>query len=392
MATRVGESCLLGVNPVAVGGDERGQSTDKVMAGSFAEFLHIEHEAGKAGQVRVGGRGRHVGEGNLVGGHRFGTHFYRPHRRVRGGGDVNACSMADSELRELPVGHGEAALFRTVGLVAATHRFRARQEHRVTLLTLERQLDLEKPGSVTERGWLRLSVDQEQRDEPVTVVTAGTAAQEHPGVVVVELLRLDVALMKGDSGLPARGLATPEHRRTGVRLTGDPLVAGPGRDGDELSCVAADVDRATEGRRGEARDVRRGRLGRWVTRVYVVSRGSLVLIIWLDGGALRRQAAEEVSVGGGFPAEFLIFPAERAVQVGDDHAEQFVPDDVRRRRLKHGALDFFWHGTPSGDESTGRVRYIGPNSLWKDSSVLFNVIPAGTSAPACCRHMFPAGQ
>ena len=254
--------------------------------------------------------------------------------------------MTGSELRGLPVGHGEAALFCAVSRVAAAHRVRTRQEHGLAVRTCDDQFDLEQPCCVAECRWLRLSVDQEQRDEPVAFVPSCPAPQQDLGVLVVEPFWLDVAVVECDRNLPAGRLTPPEHRRAGVGLAGNALVAGPGRGSGEGRGPASNADGAPERGRRQARDVGRYGLGRWVGGIQVVTGRILVLVVGLDHRALGREPAQKVALGGRLPAELLVLPAERAVQVRDDQPLQFVPDSGRRRPLQHCAQIFACHASP----------------------------------------------
>jgi hypothetical protein len=129
-----------------------------------------------------------VGERDLVGRNRLGAHLDGPHRIAFRRRHVYGRAVPSGEFRGVPVGHREAALLGTVGLIAAADRFRAWQEGWIAVCGSEPELDLEEPVGIASPLGFLLGIDQEEGDEPVAVMPAGTAPQDHVRVVGVELL------------------------------------------------------------------------------------------------------------------------------------------------------------------------------------------------------------
>ena len=144
--------------------------------------------------------------------------------------------MADRELRGRPVRHRQAALFGLVGLIAATHRIRPRQEDRVALRSVSTSSTWNSQAE-SGAGRPRLSVDQEQRDEPVTVMTAGPAAQQHLGVLRIELQRPEFAVGQRDQRRPMHRHPLPDLRLLRLSLRSGPPVPRPLRP-DRESAVS----------------------------------------------------------------------------------------------------------------------------------------------------------
>jgi nucleoside permease NupC len=96
--------------------------------------------------------------------------------------------VAAGEFRGVPVGHREAALLGTVGLIAAADRFRTGQEGWIAVCGSEPELDLEEPVGVASPLRFLLGIDHEEGDEPVAVMPASAAPQDYVRVVGVELL------------------------------------------------------------------------------------------------------------------------------------------------------------------------------------------------------------
>lgn len=158
---------------------------------------------------------------------------------------------------------------------------------------------------------LALAVLQEQRDQPVPVVLAGTTTDHDVGLIGIEGLRVKKSFGEPQPDRSALLPASPHPLAERFLPRGRGLlVARPGRGGAQLDCLPVDVCGETQCGGVQAGHVWRAGLRVSVTGIARIGGCQVVVGVRLQHHASGSEAAQRVAVDGVLAGELLVVTAE----------------------------------------------------------------------------------